>query len=150
LSAYFLDTSALAKRYLVETGSGWIKSFFLPTLNQVIVISELTPVEMFSLLARRQREGYISPQDAAAFRADFLVHFEKQYLVVNLESSILLQARSLVTNYKLRTLDAIQLASAIHASNILGEPLTFLSGDIDLLNAASSEGFAVDNPNVHP
>ena len=150
MTAYFLDTSALAKRYLVETGSGWIKSFFLPTLNQVIVISELTPVEMFSLLARRQREGYISPQDAAALRADFLVHFEKQYLVVNLESHVLLQARSLVTNHKLRTLDAIQLASAIHATNILGEPLIFLSGDVDLLTAASNENFVVDNPNAHP
>ncbi|MBA3871139.1 MAG: type II toxin-antitoxin system VapC family toxin [Anaerolineae bacterium] len=150
MTAYFLDTSALAKRYLVETGSGWIKSFFLPTLNQVIVISELTPVEMFSLLARRQREGYISPQDAAAFQADFWVHFEKQYLVVNLESPILLQARSLVTNHKLRTLDAIQLASAAHATNILGEPLTFLPGDVDLLTAASNEGFVVDNPNAHP
>ena len=150
MSAYYFDTSALAKRYLVEIGSGWIKSFFIPTLTQVIIVSELTPIEMFSLLARRQREGYISPQDAAAFRADFLIHFEKQYLVVNVESSILLQARSLVTQYKLRTLDAIQLASAVHATNILGEPLTFLSGDIDLLNAASGEGFAVDNPNAHP
>lgn len=150
MTTYFLDTSALAKRYLVETGSGWIKSFFLPTLNPVIVISELTPVEMFSLLARRQRERYISPQDSAAFRADFLVHFEKQYLVVNLESSILLQARSLVTNHKLRTLDAIQLASAVHAAHILGESLTFLSADIDLLTAATSEGFVVDNPNAHP
>ncbi len=150
MTAYFFDTSALAKRYLVETGSGWIKSFFTPTLSHVTIISELTPIEMFSLVARRQREGYISSQDAVALRNDFLVHFEKQYLVVNLESPIFLQARSLVTNHKLRTLDAIQLASAIHAANLLGENLTFLSGDNDLLTAASNEGFVVDNPNVHP
>jgi predicted nucleic acid-binding protein len=105
---------------------------------------------MFSLVARRQREGYISPSDADALRNDFLVHFEKQYLVVNLESPIFLQARSLVTNHKLRTLDAIQLASAIHAERLLGERLTFLSGDNDLLTAASGEGYIVDNPNAHP
>lgn len=150
MTAYFFDTSALAKRYLIETGSGWIKSFFIPTLSHVVIVSELTAIEMFSLVARRQREGYISPQDAAALRNDFLVHFEKQYLVVNIESPIFLHARSLVTNHKLRTLDAIQLASAIHAEQLLGEKLTFLSGDNDLLTAASNEGFAVDNPNAHP
>ncbi len=150
MTAYFFDTSALAKRYLVEAGSGWIKSFFIPTVSHVIIISELTPIEMFSLVARRQREAYISPQDAAALRIDFLVHFEKQYLAVTLESLIFLQARSLVTTHKLRTLDAIQLASAIHAATLLGENLTFLSGDNDLLTAASNEGFVVFNPNAHP
>jgi predicted nucleic acid-binding protein len=150
LTAYFFDTSALAKRYLIETGSEWIKSFFIPTLSHVVIISELTPIEMFSLVARRQREGYISPPDSAALRNDFLIHFDKQYLVVNLESPIFLQARSLVTNHKLRTLDAIQLASAIHASKLLGENLIFLSGDKDLLTAATNEGFMIDNPNAHP
>jgi hypothetical protein len=90
------------------------------------------------------------PQNAATIRINFLKHVSNRYLVQLIESSILLQARSLVTQYKLRTLDAIQLASAVHATNILGEPLTFLSGDIDLLNAASGEGFTVDNPNAHP
>jgi uncharacterized protein len=150
LTAYYFDTSGLAKRYLVETGSTWVKRFFPPVANNIIIVSDLTPVEMFSLLTRRLRAGFISPQDAVAFQTDFMVHFEKQYLVVNIDTDILVQARLLVTRHKLRTLDAIQLSSALHASSILGEPLTFIAADVDLLTAASAEGFSVDNPNNHP
>ena len=111
---------------------------------------ETTPIEIFSVLARRESSGVLASSNAATIRVNFLNHTNQRYLVQLIESSILLQARLLVTNHKLRTLDAIQLASAIHAATILGEPLIFLSGDIDLLTAASNEGFVVDNPNAHP
>ena len=114
------------------------------------MVCETTPIEIFSLLSRRENSGMLLPQNSVIIRVNFLKHISNRYLVQLVESSILLQARSLVTRYKLRTLDAIQLASASRATTLLGEPLTFLSGDIDLLNAASSEGFAVDNPNAHP
>ena len=52
VSAFFADTSALAKRYLVETGTNWVEQIESPTQNTVI-ISQLTMVEMRSLLARR-------------------------------------------------------------------------------------------------
>jgi hypothetical protein len=63
---------------------------------------------------------------------------------------ILTQAQRLLAQYPLRTLDAIQLASAQHAVTLLGEPITFVAGDKSLLNAAVSEGFATDDPNQHP
>jgi len=66
-----------------------------------------------------------------------------------LEKAILDQARLLITRYPLRSLDAIQLASAIEAANLLREAITFVSGDNNLLNAAASEGFLTDNPNLH-
>ncbi len=147
---YYFDTSAIAKRYLVEVGSTWVKNTIDPSTGNTIVICDLTPVEMFSLLARRRREGTITPQAEIAFQTDFLIHFQNQYLVTLLAGPVLLQARSLVTRHKLRTLDAVQLAFAQDAMQILNEPLVFVTGDKDLLAAAQKEGFQVDNPNLHP
>jgi hypothetical protein len=50
----------------------------------------------------------------------------------------------------LRTLDAIQLASAIQAMIVLNEQINFISADPNLLVVAAAAGFAIDNPNLHP
>ncbi len=63
MSSYYLDTSALIKRYLGETGSIWIKNLVDLAAGHVIVVSDLTAVEVFSTLARRRREGTIATPD---------------------------------------------------------------------------------------
>ena len=63
---------------------------------------------------------------------------------------MLTQARNLVTQYPLRTLDAIQLASAKQTLTMLNEQITFVSADSNLLVVAAAEGFKIDNPNLHP
>src|SRR5258708_4697979 len=105
---------------------------------------------MFSALARRQREKSISPSDVAAAQKDVLVHVEREYLSVAVESDVLMQARLLVGKYVLRTLDAIQLSCALKATATLGESMTFVSADKNLLAAAVAEGFVTDDPKLHP
>ena len=63
---------------------------------------------------------------------------------------MLTQPRNLVTQYPLRTLDAIQLASAKQTLTMLNEQITFVSADSNLLVVAATEGFKIDNPNLHP
>lgn len=150
MSVYFADTSALAKRYLRESGTNWTLSWILPQVGHVVIVSELTIVEMFSSLARRQREGTLSAQSAQVLQNNLLLHCEQEYLLISLDSAILRQARQLVSSYVLRSLDAIQLASALQAANILGETLIFVSGDKNLLTAATAEGFPADDPNAYP
>ena len=150
MSTFFVDTSALGRRYLPEIGSAWVRSWIAPTAGHVIIISDLTPVEMFSVLARRQRERSISPSDVTAAQNDMLLHVEKEYLSVPLESDVLVQARRLVSQHVLRTLDAIQLSCALKALTTLGEKMTFVSADKNLLIAAAAEGFTTDNPSLHP
>ena len=65
-------------------------------------------------------------------------------------NTVLEAARFLVGRHPLPTLDALQLASAQRAVSLLGEPITFVSSDRNLLNAAAAEGFAVDDPLRHP
>ena len=83
-------------------------------------------------------------------KADFLSHYSNEYLPVLLDTNILRAAAHLTDSHPLRALDAIQLASANHAVNLLGEPITFVSADKNLLTAAAAEGFATDNPLLHP
>lgn len=150
MSNYYFDTSALAKRYLAEIGSAWVRGIVRPSSGHVIMICDVTPIEMFSLLARRQRQTLLTPANTTLIQTTFLKHVEQDYLVTFIDSSILTQARHLITRHKLRTLDAIQLACALDAAASLGEAITFVAADVDLLAAASAEGFAVDDPNAHP
>ncbi|MBZ0279361.1 MAG: type II toxin-antitoxin system VapC family toxin [Anaerolineae bacterium] len=150
MTTYYVDTSALAKRYINETGSAWVLSWVEPPAGNIIVVCDITPVEMFSLLQKRLRQGQLGAANVVILQNDFLAHAEQEYLAVPLDDKILAHARSLVTKYKLRTLDAIQLASALDAAASLGEAITFVAADVDLLAAASAEGFAVDDPNAHP
>jgi len=150
MSSYYLDTSALIKRYLTEIGSTWIRNLITPTAGHVIVISDLTAVEVFSILARRRREGTISSPDTLILQTRFLADFGQEYLSIALEDIVLSRARDLLNRYPLRSLDAIQLASSVESSITLGEPMTFISADKNLLNAALGEGFNIDDPNNHP
>ena len=46
MAVYFLDTSALAKYYLDESGSDWIEQIIdTPSLNEII-IAQVTGAEM--------------------------------------------------------------------------------------------------------
>lgn len=150
MNVYFVDTSALAKRYIPEEGTDWVLRWILPDSGNVVVIGELVDVEMFSLLNRRMREGKLGLQNFNILRENFLLHQENEYLIVPLDSTVVLQARNLINKYPLRTLDAIQLACALQAVSALGVSMTFVSADNNLLAAAHAEGFVTDNPLSHP
>ncbi len=154
MALYFLDTSALAKRYLPETGSRWVQNL---CATESISVSALVIVEINTTLARHVREGRIKVNDRDGilrrFRRDL-----RQYSVVDATIRVLNSAGALgvqsPTTIPLRALDAIQLASAqsfavTSAASGLG-PLTFVSSDTRLLAAAEWAGFATDIPESHP
>ncbi len=150
MTTYYVDTSTLAKRYVQEIGTVWVRSWTGRLAGHVIVISDLTTVEMFSLLNRHVTEKKLIASRAIRLGNGFLLDVEAEYLAVPLDAPVLATARTLVGKYPLRTLDAIQLACAMRASALLAEPMTFVCADTRLLSAATGEGFATDNPLAHP
>lgn len=150
MSVIFADTSALAKRYVAEVGTNWVRNLVRPGSGNVVLVSELTLVELAAALARRQREGSVSPVEFSRLRNIFLVHVEREYLLVHPTRPVLLAASRLVETYPLRTLDAIQLACALDCVRELQVRPTFVSADRTLLTIAVAEGFPTDDPNVHP
>jgi predicted nucleic acid-binding protein len=150
MTTYYMDTSALGKRYMTEIGSNSVTVQTSPAAGNTILISELTTVEVCSAIGRKRRLKELSPADSSQLRGEFLTHVDEEYLAFPIDAPILARARDLVDKHPLRTLDAVQLASALEATVVLGEPLTFVSADTNLLAAAALEGLNTDNPLMHP
>jgi len=153
MSAYYLDTSALIKRYVTETGSSWLLNLFSHP-NLLLFTTRVTTVEVRSVLARRRRETSITSKNHTdalkAFSEDSLT----QYRFIDFDTIIADRAGELLDRHPLRAYDAIQLASALRINEVLttanlSSP-TFLSADNKLLAVAAAEGLPSDNPNDHP
>lgn len=149
MTLYYFDTSALLKHYLSEPGSEWVRGLADLRHGNVILVSDLTTVEFCSALARRQREGSITPTNAIVLQIRFFADFEREYLSIALTRNLLRSACDSFDRHPLRSLDAIQLASAREARYVLQEEIVFVTADKNLLAAAASEGFATDDPNNH-
>jgi predicted nucleic acid-binding protein len=154
VSIYFLDSSALVKRYVTETGSAWIRNLADPGARNPLIITRITWVEVLSALARRQREGSLAPDDVTQAIETYRYDMNTQYQVSEMDPALAKAAGDLVIRHPLRAYDAVQLASALRAQSDLariGTPaLTFLTADDRLLAIAQAEGLRTDNPNHHP
>jgi len=152
---YYLDTSALLKRYVDEVGSNWLRRTLLaPTHNIVAVSAQLLVVEVTSALNRRVRERTVTHHDYIRLSGRFRDDCLDSYHLVALDNVIMDLACTLLERYPLRAYDAVHLATALTINRWLVESdetgLTFLSADARLNDAATAEGLAVDNPNDHP
>lgn len=154
MSALFFDTSAVVKRYALETGSRWVAALTDPAAGNSCFIASVTRVELASGLYLKVRTGHISAlqaqQATSAFRSELRTHFAS----ARIGNAILNRAMRLVALHPLRAYDAIQLATALHLQRgraVIGLPhLTFLSADRVLNQSAAAEGLVVDDPNLHP
>lgn len=154
MAAYYLDSSALVKRYVSEIGSAWVLSLFDPRLKNDVLIAAITSVEIVAAITRRSRGGSIITTDAIAVCNQFKSDLRSEYQVVEITESIINSAMVLAEAYGLRGYDAVQLGSgrAVNALCIANSlPLvTFVSADSELNVAAASEGLIVENPNNYP
>ena len=89
MAVYFVDSSALVKRYINETGSTWVLSLFDPVLSNDILIAAITSVEIVAAITRRARGGNISVTDATVVRNQFRSDLQSEYQVVEITHSII-------------------------------------------------------------
>ncbi len=148
-----LDTSAVVKRYVSETGSAWINVLCDPASGNSLHIARITAVEVVSALARRHRKGDIDQASFDTLVARFQLDFRTQYEVVEIGPALVDEAMRFATTHALRGYDAVQLAALSSVQATLSKkqlPLpTLVAADQDLLAAAIAEGFTVDDPNNH-
>lgn len=154
MSDFYLDTSAIVKRYVPEVGSSWVRQICDPSTGNHVCTSAITKVEFASAVCRRCREGHVTVMDRDSLINGFLAHCAGQYGVVNVTAAQLSLAMDVMKRQPLRAYDAMQLAAAIALSTSLTAaslpPLTFLSADSQLVTAAAAEGLNTDDPNAHP
>lgn len=153
MSAFYFDSSGLVKNYVQETGTVWVQGIINgKPANETFVVL-VTAAEIVAAITRRQRKNLISATDAAAAIATFKGQFKRQYKVLQVTDTLVDLAMGLAEKHKLRGYDSIQLASALIleaeiTANGVG-PLTFISADVDLNQAAIAEGLLVEDPNQH-
>jgi len=153
MSSYYLDASALVKRYVDEVGSNWLRAAMAPAWRPLLFTSRMAIVEVISAFARRVRDGSLTPEELAAARDAFRGDCLSGYQIMPPTVAVIDLACTLLERHPLRAYDATHLATALSAQQFLaarGYPaLTFLSADDRLNRAATAEGLTVDNPNHH-
>lgn len=122
----YLDTSSLFKLYHSEPGSEEMDSVFSDNEITGIFLSEITNVEFISAVFKRVRMKELSMNDAEQLIKLFDNDLKK-YTIVPVSSTTLENAKLLILKYGqegLRTLDALQFASAIEVKNLVSKYLT--------------------------
>ncbi|MBI4499141.1 MAG: type II toxin-antitoxin system VapC family toxin [Chloroflexi bacterium] len=145
---FYVDTSALVKRYRVEQGTDVVNLLFQDLLPEDrFYTSFLTALEMSSAFYRLVGAGQLREIEArqvlARFRRDLLDEFH----VWLLTNDVVAAAEPLVETYRLRTADALHLASALAVIGLVPTtPAVMVSSDRELLRAATAAGLTVLDP----
>lgn len=125
---YFFDSSAITKRYYREQGTSWVQAICTKRVRPIIYLSDIA----------RSRLGNNGP-----------------YIFVPVIDDVMVTAGYLADRFVnppniLRSMDAIQLATALLISRTITDPLTFIVADAKLEAMAQAIGLATDNPMRHP
>ena len=102
MSQYFLDSSALIKRYVEERGTGWVRAITAPDSGHGIVVAQIAPIEIVSGIMRRAREGSISERTGRDTRLLIDLHARREYRVVALTDEVVRRAEDLLERHALR------------------------------------------------
>lgn len=108
-----------------------------------MVISDLTKVEMVSVLAQRRREGAITAGDFALLQNAFLLHVDTQYRAIGIQGAGAPPAGC--SHVKDARCDSADMCFII-----FNQPVTLARADQNLLAAAAAEGLTTEDPDSHP
>lgn len=142
MTLYFFDTSALVKRYHIETGSNRVDQL-LADPEGAFVIANLTISELTSVFVRKYNEGIINRKVLADTLSTFSRDLIADFWILDLERSHIHMSMELIIKHNLRTLDSLQLAVLLSLQDL--RPL-FVSTDPKLNAAAQKEGMEVIDP----
>jgi len=127
----FADTSALVKRYIDEAGSGTIDD--LLARADVLIVSSVTRIEHSSALARRLKDKSLDKKSYEIALTEFNNDF-KFIEVIPFNADVETSALNFIKKHGMKTLDAIQLSSAV-----LSKADVFVTSDKKLYNIAIKE-----------
>lgn len=136
----YLDTSALLKQYIQESGSEDVIKMLRSADSHGTNL--LTYVEMASAITRAVRLKLVQADEAQATWKDFLVDWELQ-VRLDISGQITKQAATLAWEYGLRGYDAVHFASALAWQHAIDMPVTLATYNRELWVAAQKNGMDV-------
>lgn len=122
----FLDTSTLFKLYHHELGTQNMDNVFSENDVTDVFISSITKVEFISAIYKKVRMQELNLNDAGQIISLF-DNDSKKYVIIPVTNIAIENAKLLILKYGqdgLRTLDAIQLASAIEVRELVDKYFT--------------------------
>ena len=151
MAEHFYDTSAAVKHYRAELGTLKVDNLLADAASRHY-LSTLGVLEIHSAFARLVRTGQITAVDNHRLRARLLNDIAAgQWQVVQVTAADFLEAQLLLvkhaTTIALRTLDALQLATALSLNRIVAID-SFQCSDPNLCLAATAEGLRAVNPEI--
>jgi hypothetical protein len=145
---FYLDTSAIVKRYRSEAGTEVIIQLFDNAKpNDRFYTSFLSILELTSAIMRLEKGDQLSEAMAGEILARFRVDVQEIIQVWPLDNEIVAGAVQVVEEYRLRSGDAIHLATA-NALDLIsaGDRMIVVSSDDELVDAARAAAFDSLNP----
>jgi len=140
---YYFDTSALVKKYAVETGTKQVVGLFGEDVPAATSI--LTYPELIAGVGRKKRDGEIAEKDhralLAKFEADWLA-----FLIVEFQDALLPIQKRLSSRHPLKGADLVHLSSLLWLKDASQEDVALVASDVQLLQAAKREGVEIINP----
>jgi predicted nucleic acid-binding protein len=88
VGTYYLDTSALVKRYTREQGTAWIVGLTAPHGGHDLFTVRLTGPELIAALTRKARMGGLAVVDADRRARAFRRHWQRRYLVIEVTATL--------------------------------------------------------------
>ncbi len=131
----YLDASALVKRYIQENSSDDVNTWI--GAAEMVVTGLITRVEVSAAIARAGRMKLISSDEAIAALRQFRSEWESLHRLPITENTVA-RGDILAVDHNLRGYGATHLACTLIWQETLGIPVTLLSFDGQLIQAARS------------
>jgi predicted nucleic acid-binding protein len=149
MTIFYLDTSALVKRYKTEEGSDIIDYLYdnLPKGHR-LATSFLTVLEFVSAIRRLLKGNRISKANFETIISTFSQELEP-FLIRSIEDNVVAEALNKVVSHALKSADSIHLSTVLELREIMkdaGEKVVFVCDDDELMKAGRRENLECINP----
>ncbi len=150
MKRFFLDASALGKRYIAEVGSDLVAQLLDGVPADRLTCLTLGVGEVISVINRRANEGRLS-RSAAMKSFDALsqeVLQKAEFHKLPMPDEVVVPAFAYIRRHNLNTTDAVVLHAALRMQDALPrvDSLVMVASDDRLLKAARAEGLETFDP----
>ncbi len=148
MALFYVDTSAIIKRYQREKGTGVVDQLIdNPVGEDRFYTSFLSVLELTSGIMRLTKGGQLQEHNANELIARFREDLRQRFRVWPLDNDITSKAVSIVEQHKLRSADAIHMATALAIFSLIsGHDSVLVSSDHEMLEAAEASQLATIDP----
>lgn len=147
MATFYLDTSAAFKRYRVEEGTDVLDELFdRPGPDDHFTTSFLTVLEVSAATHRLMGAGQLSAARGREILAEFQHDLDEIFRIWPVDHEIIASAIQQAERHRLRSADAIHLATAIAVGVAIGGTVVMVSSDRELCLAAERVGMIALDP----